>query len=90
MINKFLLDHKDFTDIPYEDAKPVINCVWETKGRYGLNIIPGTLPGANKAGLKELGTTEYRTFGALKSRYTHRCGSQEWLGIITPHDLPWG
>ncbi len=127
MINKFLLDHKDFTDIPYEDidlirqrdarrlqvmegycrtsgclrnyileyfgekrdepcdscgnchrdfteidmtedAKLVINCVWETKGRYGLNIILGTLLGANRARLKELGTIDYRTFGALKNR----------------------
>ena len=127
MINKFLLDHKDFKDIPYEDielirqrdakrlqimegycrtsgclrnyileyfgekrnepcdscgnchrefteidmtedAKLVINCVWETKGRYGLNIILGTLLGANRARLKELGTTEYKTYGALKSR----------------------
>lgn len=127
MINKFLLDHKDFTDIPYEDielirqrdakrlqimegycrtsgclrnyileyfgekrnepcdscgnchrefteidmtedVKLVINCVWETKGRYGLNIILGTLLGANRARLKELGTTEYKTYGALKSR----------------------
>lgn len=127
MINKFLLDHKDFTDIPYEDidlirqrdarrlqvmegycrtsgclrnyileyfgekrsepcdscgnchreyteidmtedAKLVINCVWETKGRYGLNIILGTLLGANRARLKELGTTDYKTYGALKNR----------------------
>ncbi len=127
MINKFLLEHKDFTDIPYEDielirqrdarrlqimegycrtsgclrnyileyfgekrnepcdscgnchrefteidmtedAKLVINCVWETKGKYGLNIILGTLLGANRARLKELRTTEYRTYGALKSR----------------------
>ena len=127
MINKFLLDHKDFTDIPdedialikqrdakrlqvmeaycrtsgclrnyileyfgekrgepcgscgnchreyteidmTEDAKLVINCVWETKGRYGLNIILGTLLGANRARLKELGTVEYRTYGALRNR----------------------
>lgn len=127
MINKFLLEHKDFTDIPYEDialirqrdarrlqvmegycrtsgclrnyileyfgekrsepcdscgncrreyteidmtedAKLVINCVWETKGRYGLNIILGTLLGANRARLKELGTTGYKTYGALKNR----------------------
>lgn len=125
MINKFLLDHKDFTDIPYddielikqrdarrlqvmegycrtsgclrnyileyfgeksekpcdscgnchrefteidmtEDAKQVINCVWETKGRYGLNIILGTLLGANRARLKELGITDYKTYGVLK------------------------
>lgn len=127
MINKFLLDHKDFTDIPFEDidsirqrdakrlramegycrtpgclrsyilayfgeeregpcdncgncrrdfdeidrtddAKTVINCVWEAKGRYGLNVILGTLLGANRARLKELGTTRYKTYGALKDR----------------------
>ncbi|MCM1056257.1 MAG: DNA helicase RecQ [Firmicutes bacterium] len=127
MINKFLLEHKDFTDIPYEDtllikqrdarrlqvmegycrtsgclrnyilayfgekretpcgscgncnrefaeidmteaAKQVINCVYETKGRYGLNIILGTLLGANRARLKELHTTDYKTYGILKNR----------------------
>ena len=127
MINKFLLEHKDFTDIPEEDidlikqrdakrlqvmegycrtsgclrnyileyfgekrsepcnncgncgrefteidmtqdAKTVINCVWETKGRYGLNIVLGTLLGANRARLKELGTVNYKTYGALKNR----------------------
>lgn len=127
MINKFLLEHKDFADIPYEDidlirqrdarrlqvmegycrtsgclrnyileyfgekrkepcdscgncnrdfteidmtedAKQVINCVYETKGRYGLNIILGTLLGANRARLKELGTTDYKTYGVLKNR----------------------
>lgn len=126
MINKFLLDHKDFTDIPYEDvdlirqrdarrlqvmegycrtsgclrnyileyfgekrgepcdscgnchreftevdmtedAKQVINCVYETKGRYGLNIILGTLLGANRARLRELGATGYKTYGVLQN-----------------------
>ena len=125
MINKFLLEHKDFTDISYEDAdlirhrdakrlqvmegycrtsgclrnyileyfgekrtepcdncgnchreftetdvteeaKQIINCVWEAKGRYGINIILGTLLGANRARLKELKTSEYRTYGILK------------------------
>ncbi len=61
--------HRAFAEIDMtEDAKLVINCVWETKGRYGLNIILGTLLGANRARLKELGITEYRTYGALKSR----------------------
>ena len=127
MINKFLLEHKDFTDIPYEDielirqrdtrrlqvmegycrtsgclrnyilayfgekkekpcdscgnchrefaeidmtedAKQIINCVYEAKGRYGLNIIIGTLLGANRARLKELRTTDYKTYGVLKNR----------------------
>ena len=40
----------------------------------GLGVLPvagwtlGTLLGANRARLKELGTTEYKTFGALKDR----------------------
>lgn len=127
MINRFLLDHKDFTDIPdedidlirqrdarrlqvmenycrtpgclrnyilayfgerrekpcdscgnchreftqtdmTEDAKQVINCVYETRGNYGLNVILGTLLGADRARLKELGTTGYKTYGVLKER----------------------
>ena len=51
-----------------EAAKQVVNCVWESKGRYGLNIILGTLLGTGRARLKELGTTEYKTYGVLKDR----------------------
>lgn len=124
-INKFLLESKDFTDIPFEDielirqrdarrlqimegycrttgclrnyileyfgetptgacdncgnchreytevdmtheAKWVINCVAETKGRYGQAIVLGTLLGANRARLKELGTVNYKSYGMLK------------------------
>ena len=58
---------REFTETDMtEEAKKVVNCVYETKGRYGLNILIGTLLGANRARLKELGTTEYRTYGALK------------------------
>lgn len=61
--------HREFTEIDMtEDAKQVINCVWETKGRYGLNIILGTLLGANRARLKELGIPDYKTYGVLKQR----------------------
>ena len=61
--------HREYTELDMtEDAKQVINCVWETKGRYGLNVILGTLLGANRARLKELGTTGYKTYGALKNR----------------------
>ena len=126
-INKFLLESKDFTDIPFEDielirqrdarrlqimegycrttgclrnyileyfgetptvdcdncgnchreytevdmtheAKWVINCVAETKGRYGQAIVLGTLLGANRARLKELGTVNYKSYGMLKGR----------------------
>ncbi|MCR5788448.1 MAG: DNA helicase RecQ [Lachnospiraceae bacterium] len=61
--------HREFTEIDRtQDAKLVINCVWETKGRYGLNIVLGTLLGANRARLRELGTDRYKTYGALKDR----------------------
>ncbi len=125
MINKFLLERKDFSEVSYEDinliqkrdakrlqvmegycrttgclrnyileyfgektagpcdncgnchreyhevdmtaeVKWVINCVAETKGRYGLTIVLGTLLGANRARLKELGTVNYKSYGALK------------------------
>lgn len=60
--------HRDFTEIDMtEEAKTVINCVHETRGRYGLNIILGTLLGANRARLKELNTIDYKTYGSLKN-----------------------
>lgn len=125
IIDRFLLEHKDFTDIPEEDieairqrdqrrlrimenyckttgclrnyilsyfgenrslpcencsncqreftqteltqeAKQVINCVYEAKGRYGVKVIVDTLLGRDNARLKSLGTIRYRTYGALK------------------------
>lgn len=61
--------HREFVEIDMtEDAKQVINCVYETRGRYGMNVILGTLLGANRARLKELGTISYQTYGALKNR----------------------
>ena len=48
------------------EAKQIINCVAETKGRYGLTIVLGTLMGADRARLRELGTVDYKTYGALK------------------------
>ncbi|MBP3208365.1 MAG: DNA helicase RecQ [Oscillospiraceae bacterium] len=58
-----------FTELDMtEEAKQVINCVYEARGRYGMRVVLGTLLGANRARLKELGTTEYKTFGALKDR----------------------
>ena len=48
-----------------EAAKWVINCVVETKGRYGTGIVIGTLRGAKRARLMELGTDKYKSFGRL-------------------------
>ncbi len=55
---------EDMTD----DAKWVINCIAETKGRYGMNIVIGTLLGANRARLKEVGATSYKSYGVLAHR----------------------
>ena len=125
MLCKYLLDHKDFTDIPEEDielirerdqkrlrvmegycrtteclrnyilryfgedpkapcencancereyievdmtdeARQVVNCVYETKGRFGQSIVLGTLLGANRARLREVGAVDYKTYGRLR------------------------
>ena len=59
--------NKDFKEIDMtEEAKTVINCVWEAKGRFGLNIILGTLLGANTARIRELETFKYKTYKALE------------------------
>lgn len=50
------------------DAKWVINCIAETRGRYGQNIVAGTLLGANRARLREVGATAYKSYGALSHR----------------------
>ncbi len=47
-------------------AKWVINCVYETRGRYGLSVVVGTLLGANRAKLREIGAMEYKSYGALQ------------------------
>lgn len=60
--------HRQYTETDMtEEAKKVINCVAETRGRYGLAIVLGTLVGADRARLRELGTINYRTYGALKN-----------------------
>ncbi|GEM_PF-3505372 len=52
----------DMTDA----AKQIINCVFETHGQYGENVIVGTLAGSKRNRLSSLGTEKLRTFGRLK------------------------
>ena len=47
-------------------AKWMINCVAETRGRYGKGVVLNTLRGANMARLRELGAVDYRSYGKLK------------------------
>ncbi len=61
--------HREYSEIDVtEEAKWVINCIAETKGRYGQNIVAGTLLGANRARLKEIGATAYKSYGVLAHR----------------------
>ncbi len=61
--------HREYTEEDRTaDAKWVINCIAETRGRYGRNIVIGTLLGANRTRLKEIGANAYKSFGALAHR----------------------
>lgn len=61
--------HREFHEIDMtEDAKWVINCLYETKGKFGLVIVVGTLLGANRARLKETGAVNYKSYGSLRHR----------------------
>ena len=44
-------------------AKWMINCVAELRGRYGKAILFGTLQGANRARLRELGAERFKSYG---------------------------
>ncbi len=71
--------HRDYREQDMTaQAKQIINCVAETKGRYGLTIVLGTLMGADRARLRELGTVHYRTYGALKD-----CGEPLLRSLIS-------
>lgn len=60
--------HREYREVDMTaEAKWVINCVAETKGRYGQAIVLGTLLGANRARLKELGTVNYKSYGKLSA-----------------------
>lgn len=50
-----------------EEAKKIINCVYEARGRYGKTIIIDTVSGAKTARLEEIGATSYKSYGVLAS-----------------------
>ncbi len=61
--------HREYTEVDMTaDAKWVINCIAEMRGRYGQNIVMGTLLGANRARLREIGAASYKSYGALAQR----------------------
>ena len=61
--------HQKYTEVDMTaDAKWVINCVAELKGRYGQNIIIGTLLGLKRARLLEVGADFCKSYGVLEHR----------------------
>ncbi len=61
--------HREYIETDMTDeAKCVINCIAETRGRYGQAVVIGTLIGAKRARLTELGVTAYRSYGALANK----------------------
>lgn len=49
-----------------EICKDIIECVNECRGRYGANVIVGTLRGENKAKLRSYGVNRLKAFGKRK------------------------
>ena len=59
--------NSDFDEVDMTDAaKWMINCVAELHGRYGKAILFGTLQGANRARLRELGAERFKSYGRMK------------------------
>lgn len=52
------------TDMSVE-AGQVIRCIREQGGRYGINVVTGTLMGADTAKLREYNVKRYASFGVL-------------------------
>ena len=61
--------HREYTELDLtEEARQVVKCVTETRGRYGIQIVIGTLLGANRVRLRELGMMNYESYGSLKEK----------------------
>jgi len=47
-------------------AGKIVSCVKEMRGRYGINVVAGTLAGDDRAKLREYGVAAYASYGSLK------------------------
>jgi ATP-dependent DNA helicase RecQ len=52
----------DITEITHK----IIACIDELKGRYGINVVAGTLSGNDRAKLREYKVSTYTTYASLK------------------------
>ena len=61
--------HQEFEELDMTlDAKWVVGCITEMRGRYGQALEIGTLLGSKKARLKDIGATSYNCYGQLENR----------------------
>lgn len=61
--------HQEFEELDMtQDAKWVVGCITEMRGRYGQSLVIGTLLGSKKARLKDIGATSYNCYGQLDNR----------------------
>lgn len=61
--------HQEFEELDMTlDAKWVVGCIIEMRGRYGQALVIGTLLGSKKARLKDIGATSYNCYGQLENR----------------------
>lgn len=49
-----------------ETAGKIVSCIREMRGRYGINVVAGTLAGDDRAKLREYGVAAYPSYGSLK------------------------
>ena len=62
-----------------EQARAVMNCVYETGGRYGSGFVIGVLRGSKQESLQRRGAYAFRTYGRLKDT------SSELLRVVIDH-----
>nr|WP_295310513.1 DNA helicase RecQ [uncultured Blautia sp.] len=61
--------HQEFEELDMTlDAKWVVGCITEMRGRYGQSLVINTLLGSKKARLKDIGATSYNCYGQLENR----------------------
>lgn len=50
-----------------QEAKIIINCVYEVKGRYGRGVIADIVLGSNSAKMQDIGAQNYSSYGKISS-----------------------
>ncbi len=59
----------EFEDVDMsEEAAVIVRCIRELGGRYGINVVAGTLTGAQTAKLREYNVKRFASFGTLSRR----------------------